>query len=110
MATCEAEALASEWTADTSQTTAYYKTVADAVKDRLNKADTAQAVNDALREVVAGIWITYDQGSLRAEFELRADGPVSLDEGQHLFQHATAVGDGYRINLVGTGHQTFVYR
>jgi hypothetical protein len=51
---------------------------AEAVRDRLHNAQTTEAVNDALRQVIAGIWSRYEQGSLRAEFELRADGPTTV--------------------------------
>jgi hypothetical protein len=81
---------------------------AETVRDRRHNAQTAEAVNDALRQVIARIWRRYEQGSLRAEFELRADGPTTVEAGRHVFQQARAVGDGTRISLGENLPATFV--
>jgi hypothetical protein len=109
----DAEATLAEWkdTADAGVNEAldYLAKIMDLVADRIRQADGAEALNDALAQVIAGIWASIDSDRLRAEFELRPDAPQSHEAGLHLFQDARFVGpDRQRFMLPETGTHTFV--
>jgi hypothetical protein len=65
----------------------------------LQDADTAQALNAALRRALAGIYARVENGVLRTEFELAGDLFPDRRAAVHLFQRAETVGLGPRITL-----------
>ena len=68
-----AESVAAEWTTSTASTVSYYENVAAALRERLKRADGAQAMNATLASVLAGLWaeVEEDRERLLVEFELR---------------------------------------
>ena len=68
-----AESVAAEWTTDVAPTVSYYEDVADALRERLRRAEGAQAMNATLRSVLAALWaeVEEDRERLLVEFELR---------------------------------------
>jgi hypothetical protein len=75
----------------------------------LGRADTAEALNATMARVVTGIYAGLRDGRLRAEFELRADGPSSIEQTRPLFRHATVTNlEADRFTFSETLRQTFV--
>lgn len=107
----DAEAIVSEWQdAGVDEALDYYAGIVDVVRGRIRQAEGAKPLNDALSQVVAGIWSSFKNGQLHAEFELRPDGkPADRKMGVHLLQHAQPVGiEARRITLPQTVRSTFV--
>ncbi len=110
----DAEAIVAEWqNAGVNEALDYYAGIVDVVRDRIRQAEGTKALNDALSQVVAGIWASAGDGQLHAEFQLREDGrPADRKRGTHLLQHSKPVGlDADRITfpaVLETGTQTLV--
>jgi DNA invertase Pin-like site-specific DNA recombinase len=68
----EAEAVVSEWSGgpDVDAALDFYNELDDLVHRRIEKAENAPAMNQALRQVLAGLWVEFDNDALTMEFEL----------------------------------------
>src|SRR4051794_11527949 len=82
----EAEAIVSEWSGppDLDAALDFYRELVDLVNDKVRKARGAEALNAALREVLAAIYVgihtgPLNAGRLQAGFELRV--PTSTQGG-----------------------------
>jgi hypothetical protein len=53
----------------------FYTEVTELVQGRIEKADGARELHDALSTVLAGLWAEYDDDALRVSFELLDDRP-----------------------------------
>jgi hypothetical protein len=69
----DAEAVLSEWvpTPNLNAALDYYSELLDLVQGRVQKAQGAKELNEALASVLAGLWCWIEDGRLRVEFELR---------------------------------------
>ncbi len=71
----EAEAVVSEWSGppDVDAALDFYNGLVELVQGRIAQAEGAADLNQALRQVLAGLWVELeDDHLLRAEFQLRA--------------------------------------
>jgi hypothetical protein len=81
-AIAEAEAVVSEWAGppDVDAALDFYTGLVDLVQGRVQQARGTEELNQALSQVIAGLWADLDGATLHAEFELRApeNGPSGL--------------------------------
>jgi hypothetical protein len=96
----EAEAVLSEWTGppDVDAALDYYNQLVDLIDGRVSQAEGAEALNAALADVLAGIWVRRDGDRLHAEFELRVlpDDPTAPNGLAQVLSHDLA---GRRMTL-----------
>jgi DNA invertase Pin-like site-specific DNA recombinase len=76
----EAEAVISEWTGapDTDAALDYYNAIVGVIEGKVRAAKGVKELNAALASVIAGVWLSVEDGTLHAEFQLRplADDPT----------------------------------
>ena len=114
----EAEAELGEWQeASEDEALALLRGLLDVVQGRVSHARGAAALHDALASVMAGIWLRYDGGRLKAEFRMADTAkPASEAEKQrimHLLKHMKPP-DPFtdhegRFEFRSTPPSTFVY-
>jgi hypothetical protein len=69
----DTEAVLAEWAPPPNLNAAldYYSELLDLVQGRVQKAQGAKELNEALASVLVGLWCWIEDGKLRVEFELR---------------------------------------